>query len=111
MITLSEVFSVTFVKPKEDVKMIAETGYNPDRVLVGNNFKFRLESRYKTDQLQVRANGELLMPINSVYTIYDIHENKTITVIVNTSVGNEDIHSAGIEIAIRVINSVSNILR
>lgn len=41
------------------------------------------------------------MPINSVYTIYDIHENKTITVIVNTSVGNEDIHSAGIEIAIR----------
>lgn len=101
VITLSEVFSVTFVKPKEDVKMIAETGYNPDRVLVGNNFKFRLESRYKTDQLQVRANGELLMPINSVYTIYDIHENKTITVIVNTSVGNEDIHSAGIEIAIR----------
>ena len=101
VITLSEVFSVTFVKPKEDVKMIAETGYNPDRVLVGNNFKFRLESRYKTDQLQVRANGELLLPINSVYTIYDIHENKTITVIVNTSVGNEDIHSAGIEIAIR----------
>lgn len=101
VITLSEVFSVTFVKPKEDVKMIAETGYNPDRVLAGNNFKFRLESRYKTDQLQVRANGELLMPINSVYTIYDIHENKTITVIVNTSVGNEDIHSAGIEIAIR----------
>ena len=101
VITLSEVFSVTFVKPKEDVKMIAETGYNPDRVLVGNNFKFRLESRYKTDQLQVRANGELLMPINSVYTIYDIHENKTITVIVNTSVGNEDMHSAGIEIAIR----------
>ena len=47
VITLSEVFSVTFVKPKEDVKMIAETGYNPDRVLVGNNFKFRLESRYK----------------------------------------------------------------
>lgn len=101
VITLSEVFSVTFVKPKEDVTMIAETGYNPDRVLVGNNFKFRLESRYKTDQLQVRANGELLIPINSVYTIYDIHENKTITVIVNTSVGNEDIHSAGIEIAIR----------
>lgn len=101
VITLSEVFSVTFVKPKEDVKMVAETGYNPDRVLAGNNFKFRLESRYKTDQLQVRVNGELLRPINSVYTIYDIHENKTITVIVNTSVGNEDIHSAGIEIAIR----------
>lgn len=100
-ITLSEVFSITFVKPKEDVKMVTETGYNPDRVLAGNNFKFRLKSNYQTDQLQVRVNGELLMPINSVYTIYDIHENKTITVIVNTSVGNEYINSAVIDIAIR----------
>lgn len=100
-ITLSEIFSISFAKPKEDIKMIAETGYNPDRVLIGNNFKFRLESRYKTDQLQVRANGELLVPINSVYTIYNIHENKTITVIVNTSVGNEDINSAVMDITIR----------
>lgn len=100
-ITISEVFNITFVKPREDVKMVAETGYNPERVLAGNDFRFRLESKYKANQLQVIANGELLIPVNSVYTIYNVYENKIITVTVNTSVGNEDIHSDRVEIVIR----------
>lgn len=100
-ITLSGVFSVTFVKPKEEVRMVAETGYNSDRVLAGSSFKFRLISQYKADQLQVRANDELLIPRNSVYTIYDMNENKSITVLVNGTVGNEEVLSGQIQISVR----------
>lgn len=100
VITLTEIFNVTFVEPVENIRMVAETGYDPDRILAGNDFKFHLDSKYSSYQLKVWANGELLVSVNSVYTIYNMYEDKSIIVTVTGSVGNEEIQSNQVFITI-----------
>ena len=101
IITFTEVYAVTFVKPKEDVKMVAEAGYDADRIVAGYDFKFHLVSRYTEDQLTVAANGVVLRPIGKIYTIYGIRENQEVTVLVH-DVSNEKI--SGDNVRIQVID-------
>lgn len=99
--TSTEIFSITFIKSQDNIKMVIETGYNPNRVVAGKDFKFRLESDYPTNKLEVSANGVQLIPLQSVYTIYSINENQSITVLVKSSVDNENVFSNGWELSVR----------
>ena len=99
IITFTEVYAVTFVKPKEDVKMVAEAGYDADRIVAGYDFKFHLVSRYTEDQLMVSANGVVLRPVGKIYTIYGIRENQEVTVLVH-DVSNEKISADNVRIQV-----------
>lgn len=101
-VTLARVFTVTYVKPEEDVEMVALNGYDPTKIVERSDFKFRLVSKYSLDNLTVMANDVTLYPSNSIYTIRNIREDVKITVVVNnTDVSIEKIIADQVEITVR----------
>lgn len=99
VITLSEVFTVTYVNAQEEIEVVAENGYNMDRVVAGSDFAFHLVSPYNEEVLAVYANGKRLVPSLSVYTIPNVQENQEITVQM-IDVGNEKIPSDDVRIEV-----------
>lgn len=99
VITLSEVFTVTYVNAQEEIEVVAENGYNMDRVVAGSDFAFHLVSPYNEEVLAVYANGKRLVPSLSVYTIPNVQENQEITVQM-IDVGNEKILSDDVRIEV-----------
>lgn len=101
-VTLARVFTVTYVKPEEDVEMVALNGYDPTKIVERSDFKFRLVSKYSLDNLTVMANDVTLYPSNSIYTIRNIREDVKITVVVNnTDVSIEKIIADQVKIDVR----------